>query len=196
MIMLPDGGISISLHRTAVNKDSTIIKPYIESWFVRKATVEHWRAVQGRWRRHQSKPNRLWCRVRGIRTTGRLGPSFLECKRLRIVWSETFTPAVVRNSCVNVRALSVRLFKLRVLMNLSWLCFVTLVPPELALSHTELVALKWLKTLEIVLGATPNVPVQCSYRINLTATSQELYFCHCYSETDFYPYYLTIQNQY
>ena len=31
MIMLPDGGISISLPRTAVNKDSTIIKPYIES---------------------------------------------------------------------------------------------------------------------------------------------------------------------
>jgi hypothetical protein len=44
-------------------------------------------------------------------TTGRLGPSFLECKWLRIVWSETFTPAVVRNSCVNVRALSVRLLR-------------------------------------------------------------------------------------
>ena len=103
MIMLPDGGISISLPRMAVNKDSTIIKPYIESWFVRKATVEHWHAVQGRWRRHQSKPNRLWCRVRGIRTTGHLRPSCLECKRLRIVWSETFTPEAVRNSCVNVQ---------------------------------------------------------------------------------------------
>jgi hypothetical protein len=101
----------------------------------------------------------IWCRVRGIRTAGRLGLRFLERKRLRIVWSETFTPAAVRNSCDNVQALSVRFLKLRVLMKLSWRCVVTLGPPDLVLSHTDLVALKRLKSLAIVLGATPNVSV-------------------------------------
>ena len=191
MIMLPDGGISISIPKKAVNKDSTIIKPYIESWFVRQANSGPLTCCPGKWRRNQSKPNRLWCRVRGIRTTGHLGLSFLEYKLLRIVWSEMLTPAVVCNSCVNVRALSDRLLKLRVLMNLSWHCVVTLGRPDLALSHTELVALKRLKSLEIVLGATPNV-----HATFLTVTSQEPYFCHCYSETVFYPYHLTIQNQY
>jgi hypothetical protein len=48
--------------------------------------------------------------------------------------------------------------------DLSWRCVVTLGCPDLSLSHTELMALKRLKTPEIVLGATPNVPVQRSYR--------------------------------
>ena len=85
------------------------------------------------------------------------GRKFLIRKPLRIVWSETLTPAAVRNSCGNVWALSVRFLQLRVLMKLSWRCVVTLGRPDLALSHTELVALKGLKSLEIVLGVTPNV---------------------------------------
>jgi hypothetical protein len=85
------------------------------------------------------------------------GRKFLIRKPLRIVWSETLTPAAVRNSCGNVWALSVRFLQLRVLMKLSWRCVVTLGRPDLALSHTELVALKGLKSIEIVLGVTPNV---------------------------------------
>jgi hypothetical protein len=73
------------------------------------------------------------------------------------------------------------------------LCCHSWTPRPSTITH-EWVALKRLKSLEIVLGATPNVPVQRSYRIILNAISQKPYFCHCYSETVFYPYYLTIPN--
>ena len=94
-----------------------------------------------RWCRHLYKCNLLWLRLWEIRTIGRLGLRFLVHKRLRMVWSATFTPVAVRNSCVNVRALSVRFLNWEFL----WSCVVTLVHPDLALSHMELVALKWLK---------------------------------------------------
>ena len=54
-------------------------------------------------------------------------------------------------------ASSVRFLKLRVLMKLSWRYVITLRRPDLALSNTELVALKRVKSLEIVLGTTSNV---------------------------------------
>ena len=69
-----------------------------------------------------------------------------------------FTTAAIHNSCVNVRTLSVRFLKLRVLLKLSLRGVVTLGRQDLALSHTELVALKRLKSLAIVLGATASVP--------------------------------------
>ena len=69
-----------------------------------------------------------------------------------------FTTAAIHNSCVNVRTLSVRFLKLRFPMKLSRRCVVILGYPDLVLPHMELVALKLLKSLEIVLGATRNVP--------------------------------------
>ena len=96
-------------------------------------------------------------RSKGDTNSRRLGLRFLERKRLRIVWSETFTPAAVRNSCDNVRALSVRFLKLSSYEVFLTFCVVTLGPLDLLLSHTDLVALKRLKSLAIVLGETPNV---------------------------------------
>ena len=130
---------------------------------------------QRRWRRHHSKRNLLWRWVRGICTAGRLGLRLVLHKWLRIVWSETFTPAVVLNSCENVQAWSVWYLKLRVLMKLSWYCVVTLGCPDLALSHMEFVTLRRLKSLEI---ATPNV----------SATFLQ-------DKPVFYPFHLMIQNQ-
>jgi hypothetical protein len=101
----------------------------------------------------QTKPT-----MTGIPTTGRLDLKFAACKRLRIVRSDTFTPAAVDNSRYRTRALIILWRNVKFITSLFCRCVVTLGLPDLALSVTESVAVNRFNSLVIVLGVTPNVP--------------------------------------